>query len=225
MTGLADVKAVLFDRDDTLSLTDQQRYLQAAEWLRERHGVDPRDAARQMLAQWASASGRWEVLRTVEQEEAFWQLYGAELAARLQLPEQAGHEMMREWPYWRFMTPAPGVREVLLALRARGLKIGVLSNTLPNVAATLEAVGIGDVVDVALSTCALGVHKPEPRAFRLAAEALGVKPEQVVFVDDRPENIEAARLVGMQAYLIDHAGQQEGALTSLDALLSVLSDE
>lgn len=223
MTGLADVKAVLFDRDDTLSLTDHEVYRQAAEWLHQQHGVDPREAARQMMAQWASVSGRWELLRTLEEEEAFWQAYAAELAARLHLPEQVGREIVREWPYWRFMTPVPGVREVLELLRQRGLRIGVLSNTLPNVAATLQAVGIDDLVDVALSTCVLGVHKPEPRAFLLAAEALGVKPEAVVFVDDRIENIEAARRVGMHAYLIDHSQQLEGALSTLGELLDELA--
>lgn len=216
------IHAVLFDRDDTLSLTDAGVYQQAAGWLHERHGLEPREAARAMLAQWQSVEERWRELRSLEDEEAFWAQYAGELTARLGLSPSEGAELLREWPYWRFLVPAPGVREVLSELRARGLKIGVLSNTLPNVAVTLEAIGVAELVDVAISTCVLGVHKPDPQAFVLASERLGVAPVHTLFVDDLPENVEAARRVGMQALLIDHRGQREDALHSLPGLLDRL---
>lgn len=222
MTRLADIKAVLFDRDDTLSFTDQGVYVQAARWLQERYGLDPREAARHLLAQWEGVEGKWQHLRTLEDEAAFWQEYGAELAGRLGLTAADGSAIMRAWPYERFLVPAPGAREMLLELRERGLRIGVLSNTLPNVAATLETVGIADLVDVAVSSCTLGVHKPEPEAFVLAAELLGVAPGEVLFVDDKLENVEAARGVGMRALLIDHAGQAPKAVHHLADVLDHL---
>ena len=222
MTHPTNIQAVLFDRDDTLSLNDREAWGRAARWLRERYGLDSREAARQMQAQWAGVEGQWQHLRTLADEEDFWRDYGAQLAGRLGLPEGEGARIVQAWPYQRFLMPAPGVREVLTQLRARGLKIGVLSNTLPNVAVTLEAVELADVVDVAISTCALGVHKPEPRAFTLAAKLLEVAPEEVLFVDDRPENVAAARGVGMGALLIDHAGQLPEAIHHLTGVLDHL---
>ena len=215
----ADIRAVLFDRDDTLSLTDAGVYRLAAQWAAERYGLDPREAARAMQAQWASVEGRWQHLRSLEDEEAFWEVYGTELAGRLGLGPEEGRPLVEAYPYWKFLVPAPGARAVLTELRRRGLKIGVLSNTLPNVAVTLEAVGLADLVDVALSSCTLGVHKPEPEVFRLAAGRLGLPPGQILFVDDLPANVAAARAVGMQAVLIDHAGAAPEAIHTLDALL------
>ncbi len=215
----SDIRAVLFDRDDTLSLTDVGVYQQAARWAAERYGLDPREAGKAMQAQWASVEGRWEHLRTLEDEEAFWEAYGVELAQRMGLDPAEGRPLVEAYPYWRFLVPAPGARAVLEALRARGLKIGVLSNTLPNVGVTLEAVGLADLVDVALASCTLGVHKPDPSVFVLAAERLDLAPPHILFVDDRPENVEAARSVGMQAVLIDHTGKAPDAIHTLDALL------
>ncbi len=222
MSEAGALRAVLFDRDDTLSRTDANVYREAARWLHDRYGIEPRRGAQQMLAQWASVLGRWEHLRTLEDEEVFWRTYAAELAGRLDLPVEAATELLREWPYWRFLVPVPGAREVLSELRSRGLKIGVLSNTLPNVGATLQAIGVADLVDVALATCTLGVHKPEERAFLLAAQALEMAPSEVMFVDDRPENVLAARAVGMRALLIDHDAKLPEAIHRLDAVLGEL---
>ncbi|MBB6096745.1 putative hydrolase of the HAD superfamily [Deinobacterium chartae] len=218
------IQAVLFDRDDTLSLTDQDVYRQAAEWLVQRHpNLDIKTALKAMQVQWASTEGRWQLLRTLEDEAAFWDEYYVELAERLGLEPHHGAAVIEAWPYHRFLVPVPGAREVLTELRARGYKVGVLSNTLPNVAVTLEAVGLGDLVDVAISSCTLGVHKPDPQAFLLAAGQLGVTPEEVLFVDDKLENVEAARSVGMQAILIDHHGVgHPEAARSLHEVLAAL---
>ena len=49
------------------------------------------------------------------------------------------------------------------------------------------------------SSCALGVAKPDPRAFLLALEGLGLAPEETLYLDDDPENVEAARRLGLRA--------------------------
>lgn len=46
----------------------------------------------------------------------------------------------------------------------------------------------------------IGVRKPHPDIYRHALDALGVPGEQCFFVDDLPENVEAARAVGIQAH-------------------------
>ena len=47
------------------------------------------------------------------------------------------------------------------------------------------------------------MRKPDPQAYLIAAEALGVAPEQVVFLDDTPECALGARAVGMIDILVD----------------------
>ncbi|RPJ46263.1 MAG: HAD family phosphatase, partial [Chloroflexi bacterium] len=43
--------------------------------------------------------------------------------------------------------------------------------------------------------------KPDPRFYRLALERLGVEPEEAVFVDDLPENVQGAQEVRIQAFV------------------------
>lgn len=216
------LQAVLFDRDETIAYTDRAVYREAALWLAQRHCLDARQAGETLAAVWAELGQQWWDLRSEADEDAYWQRYGDELTRRLGLEAHHAAEIMREYPYERYMKAVDGAREVLTELRARGLKVGVLSNTLPSIDRTLEAVGLADVVDVALATCTLGVHKPEAQAFVLAAEALGVSPAAVLFIDDRLDNVEAARQVGMQAAQIDLRGQQTGALHGLNEVLRLV---
>ena len=85
--------------------------------------------------------------------------------------------------------------------KAAGLALGALTNDMtdfhgPDWVDRQEHLKLFDViVDASLT----GVMKPDPRAFRRAAEALGLAPEQIVFLDDMPGNVEGARRVGMTA--------------------------
>ena len=213
------LRAVLFDRDNTIASTDETVYHEAAVWMGTRFGLDPRQAGQVLAGLWREQEGQWWHLRSHAEEERFWERYSTELTRRLGLNAEAAGELMQTYPYERYMKPVEGAREVLNELRGRGLKIGVLSNTLPSIERTLDAIGLRDLVDVPLATCLLGVHKPEAQAFRLAAEAQELPPAESLFIDDLPENEEAARAVGMRAEQIDLSGQTVGALHSLREVL------
>lgn len=214
--------AVLFDRDDTLTHTDRAVYREAALWTANEFGLDAARVERALAAQWVEQAEAWRDLRTGEDETAFWTAYAEALAGRLGLDAAQLPALMAAFPYERFLRPVAGAREVLGKLRARGLRIGVLSNTLPSIDRTLEAAGLDDLVDVAVASCTVGAHKPEAGAFLAALERLGLPAAAVLFVDDRAENVEAARALGMPAALIDHTGRTPGALHSLDAVLRLV---
>ena len=61
-----------------------------------------------------------------------------------------------------------------------------------------------------------GVSKPDPRIFAIAAERLGVAPAEIVFLDDLPENVDAARAFGLQAVLFTSTPQ---AIADIEAIL------
>lgn len=215
MTSQPPLRAVLFDRDDTIAYTDPGVYREAALWAAQTFGLDPREVGAGMQAQWQERAFSWWHLRTQAQEDAFWDKYSLELAGRLNLtPTQAAHLSAR-YPYEAFMKPVPDARTVLEGLRARGLRLGVLSNTLPSIDRTLAFLGLNDLIDVAVATCAVGIHKPAPGAYRHALHALGLDAPEVLFIDDKPENVDAARALGMHAALIDLRGDTPGALHSL----------
>ncbi|WP_240347237.1 HAD-IA family hydrolase [Curtobacterium sp. 24E2] len=61
--------------------------------------------------------------------------------------------------------------------------------------------GFSAVFDPICYSHEIGVTKPEPEAFRIALDQLAAAPEDVLFVDDVPENIEAARAMGIRVHL------------------------
>jgi putative hydrolase of the HAD superfamily len=62
------------------------------------------------------------------------------------------------------------------------------------------------------------MRKPTPEIYRLGAERIGLRPEQCVFVDDLPFNLEPARELGMATVHHRHA---EDTVSELEALLGV----
>lgn len=57
--------------------------------------------------------------------------------------------------------------------------------------------------DTIVEASRLGVHKPDPEAFRAAARAIGERPERCLFVDDLAVNLRGAERAGMRARLFD----------------------
>jgi putative hydrolase of the HAD superfamily len=92
--------------------------------------------------------------------------------------------------------------ETLADVRRRGMKIGLVSNTVwPGVLhkEDLERFGLIEFFDHLLFSADLGVRKPHPQIFQAALEALDVAPHEAVFVGDRvPEDVEGAKRVGMR---------------------------
>jgi putative hydrolase of the HAD superfamily len=104
----------------------------------------------------------------------------------------------------------PGVVPMFEALRADGIKVGVLSNTMwprEHHEAVFARDGVLHLIDGAVYTSETAAGKPHADAFRAAMAAVGVTdPARVVFVGDRPwDDVHGAQLVGMRAILVPHS--------------------
>src|SRR5262249_19040296 len=99
----------------------------------------------------------------------------------------------------------PDSRSTLLAVRARGLAIGLLSNTWWAAAwhnADLAAHGLDDLLDVAVYTSDLPHSKPHPATFQEVTRRLGVEPGLSLMVGDPPvDDIQGALGAGMRGIL------------------------
>jgi putative hydrolase of the HAD superfamily len=104
-----------------------------------------------------------------------------------------------------------GVRQA----RAAGIRTGLISNSWGEGLAYDPAL-MRELFDVVVISGEVGLHKPEPEIFRLAAHRLGVVPQECVFVDDLRENCAGAEAVGMTAIL--HRGS-EATLSALGHML------
>jgi putative hydrolase of the HAD superfamily len=65
--------------------------------------------------------------------------------------------------------------------------------------------GLRNYFDVALSSCYLGLRKPEPAIYRRALDILGKPAERILFIDDRTENVAGAVAAGMKAIRFEGA--------------------
>jgi putative hydrolase of the HAD superfamily len=104
----------------------------------------------------------------------------------------------------------PEAPHVLAGLRERGIKVGVLSNTLwpgHQHESWFVRDGVAGLFDGAVYSSEIPWTKPHPEAFRAALHAVGVTaPERAVFVGDRPfEDIHGAKAAGLRAVLIPHS--------------------
>ena len=98
------------------------------------------------------------------------------------------------------LTPAdalPGAREILAALRKAGVKLAVGSSS-RNTPLIMEKVDICGFFDAVADGNDITRSKPDPEVFLLAAERLGLKPEECVVVEDAEAGVEAARRGGMR---------------------------
>lgn len=92
----------------------------------------------------------------------------------------------------------------LWRLQQAGVKTGLLSNIGDAMSRGLRArFDWMAKFHYALYSHEHNLAKPEHAIYRKAAEGLGCEPEGILFVDDKPENIQAAREVGMRAILYD----------------------
>jgi len=90
--------------------------------------------------------------------------------------------------------PLPSMLEAVRHARAAGLATALLSNSWGN---EYPREGWTELFDVVVISGEVGLRKPEPEIYRLAAGRLGLAPAQCVFVDDLMPNIRGAQAVGM----------------------------
>lgn len=96
-----------------------------------------------------------------------------------------------------------GIEPLLAELASAGVPMYALSNYPVWYRLIDERLALSRYVELKFMSCQTGVRKPALEAYRGACEALGVRPEHCLFVDDRSINCEAARRAGMFAVEFD----------------------
>lgn len=87
-------------------------------------------------------------------------------------------------------------------LRARGIKIAIVSNCTENTRPLLASLGVDALADAVILSCEVGAAKPAARIFRHALARLGVAAEAAVFVDDQAAYCAGSEAVGISAVQI-----------------------
>lgn len=143
-------------------------------------------------------------------EEAHWvsviRRLGLPLSERPRIQEQFFAGDTIDWDIIAFLRQARQTH-----------KVGLISNAWEGLRAWIRKEKFEDAFDHLTISAEARVVKPMPAIYNQALDALGVQPEEAVFVDDFGENIEACRKLGMKGVLFRSAQQ---ALADVRSLLN-----
>lgn len=127
--------------------------------------------------------------------------------------------------------PSPlfvGCLEVIQALSAAGLKLGILSSArTQNVQAFVDRYQLGDYIQLPMGVDTAGLLKPDPALFLQACQKLGVEPSVTLMVGDSAGDIEMAKNAGAAGCIgicwggdakVSHLEKADVAIASLDEI-------
>lgn len=140
------------------------------------------------------------------------QVYYDGLQQRLSIP----------WTYEQFVSAWNGIfsenRDVVWIMQrlAKRHKLVALSNTnvlhLQHIRATIPALAI---FSEWIGSCDVGMRKPDPEFYQFALKRAGVRAQAAIYIDDRPELVEAGRRVGLTAIRFESGRQLEEELRAI----------
>lgn len=189
--------------------------------------LDPAEALHRFKALGLSDAERY--LDSYTQSGIFGNLEEGKITAedfRSKLSSLTGHELTFDeckhaWLGYRKDVPQRNL-DLLKELRAKDYRLILLSNTNPFMmdwALSSEFDGKGsslnDYFDALYLSYRLGIMKPAPDSFRQVLDNENILPEETLFVDDGPRNVEAAGKLGFMTMCPDNGSDWTGELRSL----------
>jgi 2-haloacid dehalogenase len=184
----------------------------------------------ELMSAWRTTQFQYAWLRVVARSYAdFWHctedaLRHAASALRLDLTPARRDRLMQAHLALR---PWPEVPAALQALRASGVRLGILSNFTPAMlAASTRSSGLHDVFECVLSTDQLSTYKPDPRAYLLGAHAFGLPRERIGFAAFAGWDAAGAKLFGYPTLWVNRLGAPPDELgaPAPDAVVRTLTE-
>lgn len=207
---IGPASTILFDAGNTLAFLDLPR----VERLLGELGI----AATPGAVERAEASARAAMIGYAAAEPSRtdrerWTIYVGAMVRALGHPEESALEGLRAAleaahrrdNLWRRVEPGTGA--VLDRLRARGFRLGVVSNADGRVRALLGELGLAHRFETIVDSHEVGVEKPDPRIFEIALRQMGERADRAVYVGDLPPvDVVGAARAGIAPVLLDPLG-------------------
>lgn len=204
MAPVDPIDAVLFDWGDTLfHPPDATRVvLEAA---RERGlTLDEGEARRIWVELWQAGKSPEEVGTdrdlSPERHRAVWVRLFSRADGRVPGLSVRLYDRVMDVRRW---LPYEDVRATLEQLRARALRIGLVSNTAHDLRSVFAAHGLATLIDAYVLSFEKGVAKPSSRLFEIASRDIGAPAARTLMVGDHPDaDGAAAAAAGMQTFVL-----------------------
>ena len=189
----------------------------------------PPDNLRRAIDGGAEYLDRNHHLSTVQQEvEQFQRFYDIMLSILgVENRDDLSLELARDIVLGQNLEPFPDTASGLRELRNLGLRLGIVSNSWPSMDWKYRALGLRHNFDCFVVSALVGAVKPNRRIFEVSVEALELPANEILFVDDDPENVRAAIDLGMHGALMTRDGAPVDAgsryVTSIAGIVGLLA--
>ena len=191
------IKAMLFDLGGTLhkSSTSPERDLWFCRRILDRlgdYGIFPEGGAELLARRLAVNSEIYKhesekTLRELPAERIWSEYYLREYGLTAEELAPFAEELSFLYDYERpCVMRRPHLKETMEALKAMGLRLGVISNIISRsvVRHFLAEYGIEELMDCVITSAETGIRKPSPEIFRAAEKAMDLMPEELAYVGD-----------------------------------------
>ena len=220
------VRAVFFDVDFTLIFPGPSMQGEGYERCCRDHGVTGVDVALFESAVAASSFILDEVEEPIYDDSLFIHYTATiieHLGGRGPNVIHAARDIYRQWASNHHFELYDDVESTLEALRARGLTVGVISNSHRSLASFSEHFALDRFITIGVSSAEHGYMKPHHSIFDAALERAGVRADEAVMVGDSiSADIEGALTAGMRAVLIRRSGERpEGLAEGVSVIFSL----
>lgn len=129
------------------------------------------------------------------------------------------YAVFRDPETWR---PYPEVIPTLRKLMEKDVPLGIVSNWDSSLKSILKALDLARYFRIILISSLVGVAKPDPRIFALAARSIGVTPKVCLHVGDHPgDDVRGAQGAGFTPLLLDRAHRFDGKYPSIQNVTEV----
>jgi putative hydrolase of the HAD superfamily len=212
------LRAVVFDVDFTLAKPGPDLGPEGYQRVGRRYGLEL--APERYEEARAAAVAELKRHPELDHDEEIWVLFTERIIQGMGgagRTYEAAVEMERAWVHSQHFELYEDALPVLDDLRARGLKLGLLSNSSRDLDEFVSHHGL--TVDAVLTSRVHGKTKPHETIFRRLLGLLGVAPEEAVMVGDQLEDdVQGAVAIGMRAVLVDREGRYADVAERLDDL-------
>lgn len=187
------IKVIVFDFGGVFGKTEKQPVIN---FIAQSFNISPEEArdALKQLKQYTIQG---------KSESEFWMAYAKKKG--ITLPAnwiEKLHETRRH-----AFKENPDMINLLKELQRQGYQTALLANTFANQAAIKRELGYYNLFNPVLLSYEIGVRKPDPRAYQILLSRLQVAPQAILFIDDQPANIEAAKKLGIDGIVFTNKDQ------------------
>ena len=205
---ISEKKAILFDMDGVLVDSEPQHYRAWNLVFREMGFEMPWEPYKPCIG-----STFPNLVRIVEE-------YTGKKINDLEAMRRSNKEKLKQVEAEEGVAAVEGVRELMPRFKEKGWRMAVASSSpKEQIASTVKALGIEDCFELLFTGESVPNPKPAPDTFLRCAEAMGVRPEECIVIEDSYNGSLAARRAGMYCIGIQNPGSGDQDLSNADMVI------